>query len=191
MKSMGPAENEAKWSQLMAKSLDGDAAAYNLLLGDLVPYIRNFCRSKVRHLDLSDDVVQDALIALHRFRHTYDPSRPFLPWLRTIIRHKVIDSLRSHHRHMQNEIFDNETVDAAAQPDVNGLTSRQDAQDLRTLLKSLPEDYRQPIELLKIEEYSVEEVAGRLGLSPSAVKMRVHRGFKMLKERAEKEVYEE
>jgi DNA-directed RNA polymerase specialized sigma24 family protein len=42
-----------------------------------------------------DDVVQDALIALHEKRHTYDPSRPFGAWLAAIARYKWIDALRT------------------------------------------------------------------------------------------------
>ncbi|MEQ1879240.1 MAG: sigma factor-like helix-turn-helix DNA-binding protein, partial [Bdellovibrionia bacterium] len=87
----------------------------------------------------------------------------------------------------QNEIFSNETVEATQ--DTRPPEASND--DLKKLLASLPEDFRRPIELLKLEELSVEEVAAKLGLSPSAVKMRIHRGFKLLKKKAEKDVYEE
>jgi RNA polymerase sigma-70 factor, ECF subfamily len=192
MKSMSaiPKTDETKeerWGGLMVQSQNGNAASYNSLLTELTPYIRNFCRHKVRYFDLSDDVVQEALVAIHRFRHTYDPNRPFMPWLHTIVRHKVIDGLRARHRVLQNEVFSNEAVALAS----SSPPSVANSEELKKMLSALPVDFRRPIEMLKLEELSLEEVAQRLGLSPSAVKMRIHRGFKILKKNAEKEIYEE
>ena len=42
-----------------------------------------------------DDTIQDALIAVHKKRHTYDPNRPFGAWLAAIARYKWIDATRS------------------------------------------------------------------------------------------------
>jgi RNA polymerase sigma-70 factor, ECF subfamily len=177
-------DQEGHWSALMAKAQDGDSHSYNLLLSELAPHIRSFCRQKVGYLDLSDDVVQEALIAIHRFRHTYDPKRPFIPWLNTIVRNKVIDNLRSRHRVMNREILSQESVDSAV------AVAAVQTQDLNKYLGELPPEYREPLRLLKLEEYSVDEVASQLRITSSAVKMRVHRALKILKKKAERDVYE-
>ncbi|MFZ8528631.1 sigma factor, partial [Staphylococcus aureus] len=51
-----------------------------------------------------DDAVQDTLIAIHEKRHTYDPERPFKPWLMAVARYKWIDRLRSMSRSRTEEL---------------------------------------------------------------------------------------
>ena len=52
-----------------------------------------------KYLDRIDDVVQETLTTVHRARQTYDPSRSFAAWLRTIAQRRSIDGLRHHGRH--------------------------------------------------------------------------------------------
>ena len=84
----------AGWSALMARAQDDDAAAYRHLLEEVTPYLRSLA---ARHRALSgevEDTVQDILLTLHAVRHTYDPGRPFGPWLLAIARRRIIDRLR-------------------------------------------------------------------------------------------------
>ncbi len=71
--------------------------------------------------------------------------------------------------------------------------AREDRQEeydyLVSLIRALPENYRRILELKFVEEQTNREIARRLGLSESAVGVRVMRGRAMLKERLEKEGY--
>ena len=78
------AERDRHWSALMVAAQAGDSAAYEELLRHCVPFIKNVARRRSIAADRTDDVVQDVLLTIHRARHTYDPSRSFIGWLRVI-----------------------------------------------------------------------------------------------------------
>jgi hypothetical protein len=72
---------DARWAAMMAAAQEGDARAYAALLGECLPLLRATCRARLGHGAEVEDAVQDALLTIHRVRHTYDPARPLAPWL--------------------------------------------------------------------------------------------------------------
>ena len=125
-----------------------------------------------------DDVVQETLLTVHRARHTYDPSRPFRAWLRTIAERRAIDLLRRQGRQRSREVHDEiayETHPAAAQAPV----AEVDA-GLRQAIDGLPEGQRQAIEELTLKDRSLAEAARATGRSPGALKVNLHRALKTL-----------
>jgi RNA polymerase sigma factor (sigma-70 family) len=89
----------------MAAAQAGDRAAYETLLQDCIPFIKMVARRRGVSFDRIDDVVRDTLLTVHRARQTYDPSRSFAAWLRTIAQRRAIDGLRRHNRHQSREIY--------------------------------------------------------------------------------------
>jgi len=91
---------------LMRSAQDGDRAAYAGLLRDIVPLLRGAVRRRRRSLQPQDveDLVQDILLSLHAVRATYDPERPFLPWLMAIARNRIADGARRYTRQTANEV---------------------------------------------------------------------------------------
>ena len=94
-----PVNPPADWSSLMVRAQDGDRDAYRRLLEDIAPYLRPFVIR--RQIDTSDveDTVQDILFTIHAVRHTFDPSRPFEPWLAAIAHRRIADK----HRHLARQ----------------------------------------------------------------------------------------
>ena len=45
-----------------------------------------FVRRRLRDQADADDICQEALLAIFKSRHTYQPARPFEPWLFAIVR---------------------------------------------------------------------------------------------------------
>ena len=88
------AEDEQRWSSLMASAQAGNESDYRQLLGELSELVSRYLRTRLGGYDFVEDCVQDVLIAIHEARHTYDPRRPFRPWLFAIIRHKSTDAIR-------------------------------------------------------------------------------------------------
>src|SRR5882724_11723894 len=85
---------EEDWSVLMARGQEGDQQSYRRLLSGITPYLRALAhRFGLGGPDL-EDAVQDVLMTLHSIRHTYDPDRPFGPWLTAVARHRLLDRLR-------------------------------------------------------------------------------------------------
>ena len=77
--------HERELQALMTASLDGDAAAYHRLLERLTFHLRAYYRqhfARIGHGPTeAEDLLQEALIAIHTHRHTYDRSQPFTPWV--------------------------------------------------------------------------------------------------------------
>jgi RNA polymerase sigma-70 factor, ECF subfamily len=82
----------------MTASLDGNAGAYHALLERLTGHLRAYYRRRFAlighgHTE-AEDLLQEALIAIHTHRGTYDPLQPFTPWVYAIARYKFLDYLR-------------------------------------------------------------------------------------------------
>ena len=76
-------EHDWQLSSLMRKAQDGDQAAYAALLREVLPVLKRVVQARLGFLPVMDreDLVQDILMSLHAARATYDPERPFRPWL--------------------------------------------------------------------------------------------------------------
>lgn len=160
------------WDQLMAASQVGDVNAYRTLLGELASWLRRYYGRRLPP-SMTEDAVQDVLLAIHEKRHTYDPARPFGPWLAAIARYKWIDRLRS----LKAEA--SEPLDEAM-----GVPDHEDAvvagSTFKQLLAALKPPQAEAIRLVKLEDYSVEEASRATGQSTSLVKVNIHRGLKRL-----------
>jgi RNA polymerase sigma-70 factor (ECF subfamily) len=163
---------------LLASGLAGDARAYHSFLKELSADLRAFFRRRLTNLpEEVEDLVQELLLAVHNQRHTYDPRQPLTAWVYAIARYKLVDLLR---RRSRKELF-NDSLDEEdsllATSDIEAAEARR---DLGKLLADLPDRQRLPIVHVKIEGLSVAETARLTGMSPSAIKVGVHRGLKAL-----------
>jgi RNA polymerase sigma factor (sigma-70 family) len=73
-------------------------------LRELAPYIRSLSRRYLRSEEDVEDSLQDVLLTVHGIRHTYDPSRPFGPWILTIAKRRIADRLRRRSRTLDREV---------------------------------------------------------------------------------------
>ena len=96
-------ETADQWGELMAAAQAGHAAAYRRLLDEIRYWLKGFYARRLPPA-MVEDAVQDTLIAIHEKRHTYDPERPFKPWLMAVARYKWIDRLRSMSRSRTEEL---------------------------------------------------------------------------------------
>jgi len=177
-------ETDRRWSQLMAAAQDGDRAAYERLLRDILPFIRAVVSNQHRAPDRIEEVVQDVLLTVHRVRHTYDPSRPFRHWLAAIARRRSIDALRRRSRRAAFEIADDTVYETFADPAANKAQEVYVAVDgLGEAIAALPPQQREAVELLKLREMSLAEASLATGRSVAALKVNVHRAIKSLRKR--------
>lgn len=163
----------------MMRGLDGDAAAWRVLLTEMGGHLRPFFARRLFG-DASDaeDLVQETLIAIHAKRATWDPRQPFTAWAYAVARHKLIDHLRrqgrrpTHPLEEASELFADHTVeDGAAR------------WDLGRCLSLLPLRQRRLIEDVRLRGLSVAEAAERHGYSVAAAKVSLHRSMKSLNAR--------
>lgn len=181
MDAAPPETNPEEWSALMAKAQDGDAEAYRRLLRALLPYLRGLASRHHRDSRDIEDAVQDILLTVHAVRHTYDPARPFKPWLVAIGRRRIIDRLRAQGRSKARETHLSEEHETFAAPETNLNEENSEARALRAAVAVLPPGQRQALTLLKLEEKSLKEAAAISGMSVLALKVATHRGLKSLR----------
>jgi RNA polymerase sigma factor (sigma-70 family) len=163
---------EETMRDLMRLSQAGDKQAYAVLLEQTGRWLARFFSQKIAP-DAVDDLVQETLISLHRKRASYDPSRPFLPWLAAIARYRWVDRLRQTYRHAADELQDQHSE--ASHEDVVGAKISID-----NLLHQLPQAQALAIRLVKIDGLSIAEACIKCGQSEPLVKVNIHRGLKKL-----------
>jgi RNA polymerase sigma-70 factor (ECF subfamily) len=170
--------SEDRLRDLLGRGLAGDVAAYHAFLKDLSTHLRAFFRKRLSGLpDEVEDLVQEALLAVHNQRHTYNPGQPLTAWVYAIAKYKLVDLLR---RRTGRDILNdplNDEFDVLAHNDSEAGAARL---DVAKLLQRLPDHQRLPIIHMKLEGMSVVETARVTGMSESAVKVGVHRGLKAL-----------
>ncbi|HTY68265.1 MAG TPA: sigma-70 family RNA polymerase sigma factor [Alphaproteobacteria bacterium] len=170
------------WSRKMAAAQDGDRAAYDQLLREILPFLRAVVAGQHRRPDRIEDVVQDVLLTIHRVRHTYDPARPIRPWLAAIARRRSIDALRRRGRTEAMEVADDLAYETFADPAANReLEAAQNTAGLSGAIAGLPPSQREAVELLKLKEMSLAEASRASGKSTTALKVNVHRAIKALR----------
>jgi RNA polymerase sigma-70 factor (ECF subfamily) len=108
-------------------------------------------------------------------RGTWDPRRPIGPWLSTIVRNKLVDSMRRRGRHVSVPIEDvMATLEAEEQAD--GF----DRLDVERLLEQLKDPGRDIVRSISVQGAGVRETAARLKMSEGAVRVALHRALKSL-----------
>lgn len=175
---------DEQWQDWAARAQEGDRRAYNALLKEILPFIKTMIGGSLANPDWVDEIAQEVLISVHKSLHTYSPGRPFRPWLNAIIFYRRADFLRRHYsarRHKQVSLDNPEFIN-------NHVTESAHAgewKDVEAALGELPPKQRRIFELLRIRGYTAKEVAGKLGMTVTAVKVSAHRTMHKLKSRLE------
>lgn len=175
-------ETDRDWAGMMRSAQAGDQAAYATLLREVLPVLRIIVRRQHVPPAHVEDVVQDVLMAVHRVRHTYDASLPFLPWIASITRRRAIDVLRREGRRGAWETSNSDTLETFADTEAKDEVGARESRDwLMQAVERLPPRQRKALELVKLQELSVAEAAKASGQTEGAVKVNVHRAIKALR----------
>jgi RNA polymerase sigma-70 factor, ECF subfamily len=173
--------DKADWSKLMAQAQDGDRDAYRRLLEGMTPYLRLLARRCFKEAADVEDAVQDVLLTVHMVRRTYDPARPFGPWLAAIASRRIIDRLRRDTRWRAREVALSADHETFADPATKLEKDALDEAALGHAIARLPPDQRQTITMLKLNEMSLKEAAAASGRSIPSLKVSTHRAIKSLR----------
>ncbi len=164
---------------LISAARAGDRSAFGLLYDRYARMVHGvlLCRVPPREVD---DLVQEVfLLALRKLDSLRDISR-FGAWLGTITRNRANDHYRRANRVEQSmEPADEEQ----AQSRSNDHVAEQEAAMTLAVLSTLPETYREPLTLRLVEGMTGPEIAARMGLTHGSVRVNLHRGMQMLREK--------
>jgi len=165
---------ETDIARLVRTARGGDRAAFAELYQRFARMVHGVVLARIARPGKNDvdDVVQDVFVtALERLHELREPAA-FGGWLATIARHRATD----HGRRLR--VMET-LVDDLAVRDPDHL----EALAILETVRSLPEAYRETLILRLVEGMSGAEIADRTGLTPASVRVNLHRGMKLLREK--------
>ena len=149
----------------------GDQDAFARLHADYVRMVHAILLGRVPRRDV-DDLVQDVFVSVYtRICELREPAA-FGGWIATIARNRATDYLRR-------------TRAQVALPDEMPGGDPIDAETFAILeiIRTLPDAYRETLLMRLVEGMSGQEIADRSGLSAGSVRVNLHRGMKLLREK--------
>ena len=158
---------------LVEQARDGSRAAFGQLYQQYIRMVHGLLLARVPHSEV-DDMVQDVfLLALRRLPGLRD-QKAFPGWLAQIARNQAID----YHRRTPKttELEEGMLRQKAPEPE---------ALEVLDTMRALPDAYRETLILRLVEGLSGPEIAEQTGLTPDSVRVNLHRGMKMLREKLE------
>ncbi len=161
----------------------GDLEAYSEVLRSVTPVLRRLIARKrsFNHTADVEDIVQDVLLSVHAARRTYDPARPFMPWLLAIAHHRLADAARRQALRRSHEVpADDPSLGYMAYPDPRGEIFG-DASTIHRAVGRLPVRQKAALELLKLKEMSLRDAAAEMGTTVGALKVLAHRAMASLR----------
>lgn len=156
---------------LLRASLGGDPDAFTALYARYAPMIHAIALGRAHRAD-ADDIVQDTFLrAWQRLPDLHDLQR-FGPWLAAIARNLANDT----HRRAKPLALIHDQLPGTHRPTA-------EADEVLQHLRALPEAYREPLIMRLLEGMTGPEIAQRTGLTPGSVRVNLHRGMKLLRQR--------
>jgi len=173
--SMFPAGNASEDARLVRDARQGDERAFGRLYDRYARMIHGVLLARAPRAEV-DDLVQDVFLsAWKRLDALRDPAA-FGGWLSMIARNRAAD-------------FHRQRVESVALPDdlraQDATVARAEALGVLEVIKALPEAYRETLVLRLVEGLTGPEIAVQTGLTPSSVRVNLHRGMKLLREKLE------
>lgn len=179
-------DQDKQLRRLMKAAQEGDNNSYAALLREIAPIVRRIIHRKQDFLQTSDveDIVQDVLLSVHSVRATYDPTRPFLPWLMAISQNRLVDASRRYGRRGVNEVLVDEIPETFSTEPTNMYEDGYgDVEALRGAIRSLPPAQQRAVNLLKLQEMSLKEASAASGMTITSLKVALHRAVGTLRKR--------
>jgi RNA polymerase sigma-70 factor (ECF subfamily) len=153
----------------------GDREAFGQLYALYAPMVHGILLARVPYRDV-DDLVQDVfLVALKRLGSLRDTAA-FGGWLAMITRNRAVDYYR---RARETE----ELTDDLPVASSRDTEAEHEAARMLEAVRSLPEAYRETLVMRLVEGMTGPEIAARAGMTPASVRVNLHRGMKLLREK--------
>lgn len=167
---------------LLLRAHRGDANAFGLLVERYQTAVFSVCLRLLGERTVAEDTAQEAFIRAYERLHTFDPTRPFGPWMRRVAANLCFNRLQA--RSIPVSAWDEEKLPAGEQGDLLQMVLRkEEAARVQMALLALPPAFRVVIELRHFQDLSYEAMAEELQLPLSTVKTHLFRARRLLAER--------
>ena len=173
--------------------LAGNQDVFSLLVERYKDAVQNLAYRMLNNVTEAEDVTQETFVRAYTQLCTYKHAHKFSTWLLSIASHLSIDQLRRRRflaLPLEDVPFLEWIVDAGTGPEQSALQGEQQ-DEIQSYLQKLPSKYRAVIVLRYWHDFSYEEIAGTLNLTPALVKARLHRARELLARYMRKNVVQE
>lgn len=177
--------------QLVARLQIGDGASYEQLVRTYGGRLLAVARRLVRNEEDARDCVQEAFLQAFRNIEKFEQRASLGSWLHRIVVNAALMKLRARTRRPEAPIEDllpqfdadgqRPEPEAELAVSLELLEGREVREAVRRSIDQLPDGYRNVLLIRDIEGYDTAETAALLGLTPGAVKTRLHRARAALK----------
>jgi RNA polymerase sigma-70 factor, ECF subfamily len=168
-------ESPSPEARLVERVLAGDEEAFAELYRKFAPMVHGIALARVGHPE-ADDVVQEVFISVHKNLSTLRDRGAVGPWLARIARNLAENSRRS------------ARPAAELNEEITRGTSGQESYEVLAAIRSMPDAYRETLILRLVEGMTGPEIAAAAGMSHESVRVNLHRGMKLLREKLGLEV---
>lgn len=171
-KPIGAAQTTPE-ARLVERARAGDRAAFDELYKIFAPAVHGIVLARAP-LDDAKDIAQEVFMLAYKNLHTLRDEKAFGAWLSQIARNHATEFRRR--AKSTEELPENLTGG-------DNLQAAQEAREILTAIRSLPDAYKETLILRLVEGMTGAEIAARTGLTPESVRVNLHRGMKMLREK--------
>jgi RNA polymerase sigma-70 factor, ECF subfamily len=157
--------------QIVERIAAGDEEAFGELYKMFAPMVHGIILARVRR-DEVDDIVQDVFLSAFKNLSSLRDKAAVGGWLAMIARNRATEFYRSARptEELSEELREKEDRNT-------------EAREILKAIRSLPETYRETLVLRLVEGMTGPEIAERTGLTPESVRVNLHRGMKLLREK--------
>jgi RNA polymerase sigma-70 factor (ECF subfamily) len=158
---------------LVEQARNGSRAAFGQLYQQYVRMVHGILLSRLPHCEV-DDLVQDVFLLAMRRLSSLKDDKAFPGWISMIARNQAIDYLRRAPKTAELE----EGMLRQRPPEPEAL-------EVMDTIRAMPDAYRETLVLRLVEGLTGPEIAEQTGLTADSVRVNLHRGMKMLREKLE------
>ena len=163
---------ESRESTLVAAVLAGNRDMFAGLYELYAPLVHGVLLARMPRNEVEDTVQEIFLHALRKL-HTLRDANAFGPWIAMIARNRAMDF----HRRSRETVSVDDCADELRSRD----SGQAKAEEILTIIRALPEAYRETLVLRLVEGMTGPEIAMHTGLTAASVRVNLHRGMKLLR----------
>ena len=169
---------------LISKARTGDKSAFGQLIRMFQRRLMRFVFGLLGSFDQAEDVVQEAFVKAWQALDSFDPTRPFYPWLSVIARNLAFNLMRREEKKESLENLTEKGFDVAIDEPgpLERLLEGENERRFYQALTSMPERYREVFVLRHFEDMNYAEIAKELKIKPGTVDSRLYRARQYLLE---------
>jgi len=179
--------DEISDKKLVEDFLNGDQAAFDLIVGRYFRAVFNFVYKIIPETSSAEDITQDAFLKAWRNIRKYDTGRSFKTWIFTIAKNTAFDHLKKKKELSFSAFMDDEGNSflenvRSGEPLPDEIIMKEDMpQKLEKAIVALPPKYKVVMDLRYKEDMSFPEIAEVMGESQNTIKSRHRRAIEQLK----------